>query len=112
MSGRGHVVAGGLPPGALGGHDIDYARLRLLQLIEEQGHQATVANDFSDIHRWLPGAQLLITYLAGPYLDDEQNQIVRQWLDEGGHWLALHGSSGGKAERVGDGRSRSSTNPT
>ena len=106
MSGRVHVVAGGFPPGALGGHDIDYARLRLLQLIEEQGHQATVANDFSDIHRWLPGAQLLITYLAGPYLDDEQNQIVRQWLDEGGHWLALHGSSGGKAERVRDGKRR------
>ncbi|MCH8311046.1 MAG: hypothetical protein IIB17_11215 [Chloroflexi bacterium] len=88
MSGRVHVVAGGFPPGALGGHDIDYARLRLLQLIEEQGHQATVANDFSDIHRWLPGAQLLITYLAGPYLDDEQNQIVRQWLDEGWHCMA------------------------
>lgn len=106
LSGRVHVVAGGYPPGALGGHDIDYARLRLLGLLKEQGLQATVGNDFSDIHRWLPGTRLMITYLAGPYLDDDQNQFVRQWLDEGGHWLALHGSSGGKAVRVGDGPRR------
>ena len=99
-SDRVHVIAGGYPPGALGGHDMDYARLRLLELLEEQGLIATTGNDFTDIHRWLPGTQLLITYVAGPYLDDDQNQIVRRWLDDGGHWLGLHGSSGGKAARV------------
>ncbi len=52
MSGRVDVIAGGYPPGALGGHDMDYARLRLLGLL------ATVRNDFSDIHRWLPGTQI------------------------------------------------------
>jgi len=100
MTSRVHVVAGGFPPGALGGHDIDFARFKLLELLVEQGLRATVGNDFIDIGRWLPGTQLLITYLAGPYLDDDQNQVVRQWLDKGGHWLALHGSSGGKAARV------------
>ena len=84
MSGRVHVITGGYPPGALGGHDMDYARLRLLCLLEEQGLPATVGNDFNDIHRWLPGTQLLITYVAGPFLDDDRNQIVRQWLDDGG----------------------------
>ena len=106
ISDRVHIVAGGYPPGALGGHDIDYARLRLLGMLEERGLLATVGNDFSDIHRWLPGAQLLITYLAGPFLDDDQNQIVRRWLEDGGHWLGLHGSSGGKAARTGDGKRR------
>lgn len=106
MTSRVHVVAGGFPPGALGGHDIDYARFKLLELLVEQGLRATVGNDFTDIGRWLPGTQLMITYLAGPYLDDEQNQVVRQWLDEGGHWLALHGSSGGKAARVADSNRR------
>lgn len=106
MRGRIHVVAGGYPPGALGGHDIDYARLRLLGLLDEQGLRATVGNDFTDIQRWLPGTQLLITYLAGPYLDDDQNQIVHNWIEEGGHWLALHGSSGGKAARVADSNRR------
>ena len=60
-SDRVHVIAGGYPPGALGGHDMDYARLRLLELLEEQGLLATTGNDFTDIHRWLPGTQLLIT---------------------------------------------------
>jgi len=105
-SGSVHVIAGGYPPGALGGHDMDYARLRLLGLLEEQQLLATVGNDFSDIHRWLPGVQLLITYVAGPFLDDDQNRFVRGWLDDGGHWLGLHGTSGGKATRVGDGSRR------
>ena len=43
-----------------------------------------------------------MTYVAGPYLNDEQNQAVRQWLEGGGRWLALHGTSGGKAVRVGE----------
>ena len=34
MTGRVHLVAGGFPPGALGGHDIDYARFKLLELLE------------------------------------------------------------------------------
>jgi hypothetical protein len=85
---------------------MDYVRLRLLGLLEEQGILATTGNDFSDVHRWLPGAQLMITYVAGPYLDDEQNQVVRRWLDDGGHWLGLHGTSGGKAIRLGEGRRR------
>lgn len=103
-SGRVHVIAGGYPPGALGGHDIDYARLRLLGLLDEQGLLATVGNDFSDIQRWLLSTKLLITYVAGPFLDDDQNKIVRRWLEDGGHWLGLHGTSGGKATRAGEGR--------
>ena len=81
--GRVHVIAGGYPPGALSGHDMDYVRLRLLGLLAEQDIVATTGNDFSDIDRWLPSAQLMITYVAGPYLDDKQNQVVRRWLDDG-----------------------------
>ena len=66
MPARAHVITGGYPPGVLSGHDMDYVRLRLLGLLAEQGLRATVGNDFSDIYRWLPGAQLLITYVAGP----------------------------------------------
>ena len=42
ISDRVHVIAGGYPPGALGGHDIDYARLRLLGILEERRLLATV----------------------------------------------------------------------
>jgi type 1 glutamine amidotransferase len=80
---------------------MDYARLRILQLLQEnQQVLSTVANDFTDISRWLPESQLLITYVAGPHPNEEQNQFLRQWLEAGGRWLALHGTSGGKAVPV------------
>ena len=104
---RVHVITGGFPPGSSAGHDMDYARLRLLQLLQENPHVlVTVTNDFTDLSRWLPGSQFLVTYVAGPYPNDEQNQILSQWLEDGGRWLALHGSSGGKAARVGTGGPR------
>jgi uncharacterized protein len=103
---RVHVITGGFPPGSPAGHDMDYARLRILQLLQEHPHVlSTVANDFMDIAKWLPDSQLLITYVAGPHPNDEQNQAIRQWLEGGGRWLALHGTSGGKAVRVGETRS-------
>ena len=102
---RAHVIIGGFPPGAAAGHDMDYARLRLLQLLHEQPYvRTTVANDFTDIATWLPDSQLLLTYVAGPYLNDAQNDVVRQWLEAGGRWFALHGTSGGKAVRLGEDR--------
>jgi uncharacterized protein len=107
-SGRAHVIAGGFPPGSYAGHDHDYARLRLLQLLAEQNVPASVANDFADVEKWLPVSGLLITYVAGPYPDAGQTQAIRRWIEAGGHWLALHGTSGGRAERVEGSRSRRS----
>ena len=95
-----HLIAGGFPPGAPAGHDHDYARLRLLQLLSEQEMPASVAGDFADVERWLPVSQLVITYVAGPYPDAAQTAAMRRWIEAGGHWLALHGTSGGRAERV------------
>jgi type 1 glutamine amidotransferase len=99
-SGRAHLVTGGFPPGSMGGHDHDYARLRLLELLAERDIPASVANDFADVEKWLPVSRLLITYVAGPYPDAAQCRAIRGWLEAGGHWLGLHGTSGGRAERV------------
>ena len=99
-SGRAHLIAGGFPPGSPAGHDHDYARLRLLGLLAEQDVAASVANDFADVEKWLPVSRLLITYVAGPYPDAAQCRAIRGWLEAGGHWLGLHGTSGGRAERV------------
>lgn len=100
-----HVITGGFPPGKPAGHDMDYARLQLLQFLhEDSAVRSTAANDFTDIAKWLPHCQLLITYVAGPYPDDEQNRYLRQWIEAGGRWLALHGTSGGRATRVGETR--------
>lgn len=97
---RAHLIAGGFPPGSSAGHDHDYARLRLLELLAQKEVSASVSNDFADIGRWLPVSRLLITYVAGPYPDTAQCHTLQAWLEAGGHWLALHGTSGGRAERV------------
>jgi len=99
-SGRAHVITGGFPPGSAAGHDHDHARLRLLGLLAEHDVPASVANDFADVEKWLPVSQLLITYTAGPYPDAAQCRTMQGWLEAGGHWLGLHGTSGGRAERV------------
>jgi uncharacterized protein len=102
---RVHTIVGGFPPGSPAGHDMDYARRRLLELLQSYPQAtATVANDFADVARWLPGSQVLISYVAGPHPNDEQNEFIRQWLESGGRWLALHGTSGGRAVTVSEPR--------
>ena len=103
---RAHLIAGGFPPGSAAGHDHDYARLRLLGLLAEREIPASVANDFADLEKWLAGSRLLITYVAGPHPDAAQSRALQQWLEAGGRWLALHGTSGGRAERVEGSRQR------
>ncbi|MBA4180387.1 MAG: hypothetical protein C0506_07355 [Anaerolinea sp.] len=103
---RAHLLAGGFPPGAANGHDHDYARIRILEILEEKDIHCSVANDYRDLETWLPISRLMITYTAGPVLDDRQSEMVHEWMASGGRWLALHGSSGGKAVRIEGSRSR------
>jgi len=101
---RVHLVAGGFPRGSSAGHDIDYVRLRLLGLLQREPAAAvSVANDFLDLDSWLPKSDLLVTYVAGPFPDDAQSRLISAWLEAGGRWLALHGTSGGKAVPLPDG---------
>ena len=97
---RAHVIAGGFPPGMPAGHDHDYARMRILEYLYEHEVPASVGNDFSDVEKWLTRSKLLITYVAGPFPDAGQTAAIRTWLAEGGTWLGLHGTSGGRAVRV------------
>lgn len=102
-SNRAHLISGGFPPGSAAGHDMDYARLRLLQMLSDAGSiTTTVSNDFTDIEKWLQDCQLLVTYVAGPYPDTGRCRFLNEWLENGGCWLALHGTSGGKAARIPD----------
>jgi uncharacterized protein len=106
MPRRAHLIAGGFPPGSPAGHDHDYARLRLLERLAKAEVPASVASDFADVDRWLPPSRLLVTYVAGPYPDTAQCIVIRRWLEAGGRWLGLHGTSGGRAERVEGARQR------
>jgi type 1 glutamine amidotransferase len=106
MPARVHLIAGGFPPGSPAGHDHDYARRRLLDLLAERDVPASVANDFADVEKWLPVSRFMITYAAGPYPDASQCRTIERWLAAGGRWLGLHGTSGGRAERVEGARQR------
>ena len=98
---RAHLIVGGFPPGSSASHDMDFARRELMsRLGERSGLATTVSSDFSDLKKWLRDAQLLITYTAGPFPDDEQHSVLTEWLESGGRWLGFHGTSGGKAARV------------
>ncbi len=102
---RVHLIVGGFPPGEPAGHDMDYARLKLLEALHETPRaRVTVASDYGDLARWLESARFLITYVAGPYPSEDDNTALRQWLEAGGRWFALHGTSGGKAVPVGESR--------
>lgn len=98
---RAHLITGGFPPGSPAGHDMNYARLQLLHKLQAEDQPAvTVANDFQDLERWLPGTDLLVTYVAGPFPAGAGNAALSNWLEDGGRWLALHGTSGGRAVKT------------
>lgn len=107
MAKRAHLITGGFPLGTNAGHDMDFVRLRLLDVLYNAECQTSVSNSFNDIQDHLPNADLLVSYVAGPFPDIEQCKVVDDWLRGGGRWFALHGTSGGKAARIGgDGRRR------
>ncbi len=98
---RAHLIVGGFPPGASASHDMEFARRELLSHLGKRSELATtVSSDFGELAKWLHGTQFLITYTAGPYPDDEQQRVLDEWLENGGRWLGIHGTSGGKAARV------------
>lgn len=100
MSGRAHLVVGGFPVGSNAGHDMDFVRIQLLQILYSHGYHTTVSQDFSSLNGCLNSSDFLLTYVAGPYPDDEQTRILEQWINNGGKWFALHGTSGGRAKRI------------
>ena len=106
MAQRAHLVVGGFPFGAAAGHDMDYARLTLLGKLYQAGYATTCGNHFADVESVLPGVDLLLSYVAGPYPDDAQCRHIEDWLAAGGKWFALHGTSGGRAMRIPGSRQR------
>ena len=82
-----YLVAGGKY------HDIDFARLELLKLLAEHPHvRVRVAADYED-----PGAiaeaSFLVSYTCDVRPSIEAQVAIRAWVDEGGRWLALHGTN-------------------
>ncbi len=81
------LVAGGLY------HDIDFARLELLKLLaEDQRVRTRVFEDFENLGA-LAEADILITYTCDVTPSIRAQEALRDWLNKGGRWYALHGTN-------------------
>lgn len=85
-------------------HDTNFARLELLKLLAEQEDVWTrVADSYADVAA-IDASRLLITYTCDLCPTLEEQAALRQFLENGGRWFALHGTNalieiaGGKAD--------------
>jgi uncharacterized protein len=79
-------------------HDFDYARLELLTLLAEHDEfRVRVQPDYEDTSRFEPGADfaatVLVTYTCDVRPSERAQRVLRDWVERGGRWVALHGTS-------------------
>lgn len=79
-------------------HDFDYARLELLKLLAEHDElRVRVQPDYEDTSPFEPGApfpaEILVTYTCDVRPSERAQQVLRAWVEGGGRWVALHGTS-------------------
>ena len=81
------LVAGGLY------HDIDFARLELLKLLAEHPEIRTrVFEDYENLDA-VREADMIISYTCDVVPSLAAQEVLRDWLDAGGRWYALHGTN-------------------
>lgn len=74
-------------------HDIDFARLEVLKLLAEHDNiRTTVAMDYSNIDR-IKACKFLVSYTCDVMPTVEETQAIKAFLENGGRWLALHGTN-------------------
>ena len=74
-------------------HDMDFARVELLKLLLEHEQVRThVAEDFRDIAA-IEASDFLVTYTVDVLPDDAGAERLRNYVQSGKRWLALHGTN-------------------
>jgi type 1 glutamine amidotransferase len=74
-------------------HDMDFARLRLLEHLERDDRIRTrVREDYEDTDA-LSATDLLVTYTCDVRPSEPAQRALRDWVEKGGRWLALHGTN-------------------
>lgn len=74
-------------------HDMDYARLRLLEHLERDERIRTMVRDDYEDAAALERADLLVTYTCDLRPSEGAQRALRDWVESGGRWLALHGTN-------------------
>ena len=81
------LVAGGMY------HDIDFARLELLQLLAEHDRfRVRVQPDYEDADAIASGS-ILVSYTCNIRPSEPAQRTIREWVESGGRWVALHGTN-------------------
>ncbi len=74
-------------------HDTNFARLELLKLLAEHEDINThVAATFSDVET-IKASRLLVTYTCDLRPTVEEQEALREFLENGGRWFALHATN-------------------
>lgn len=74
-------------------HDMDYARLKLLEHLGDDDRIRTrVVGDYEDVDA-LAETDLLITYTCDLRPGEPAQRALRDWVEAGGRWFALHGTN-------------------
>jgi len=74
-------------------HDIDFARRELLSLLAEHDEfRVRVQADYEDADAIARGS-ILVSYTCDVRPSPAAQQRIRQWVEDGGRWVALHGTN-------------------
>lgn len=81
------LVAGGMY------HDIDFARLELLRLLaEDDRFRVRVQPDYEDAEA-IASRSILVSYTCNVRPSERAQRTIREWVEGGGRWVALHGTN-------------------
>jgi hypothetical protein len=74
-------------------HDIDFARLQLLQLLADDSRvRVRVFEDYENLAA-IERADILVTYTCDVVPSLAAQETLRRWVESGGRWYALHGTN-------------------
>ena len=74
-------------------HDIDFARRELLTLLAEHDEfRVRVQPDYEDT-AGITSAEILVSYTCDVRPSENAQRAIRSWVENGGKWVALHGSN-------------------
>jgi type 1 glutamine amidotransferase len=74
-------------------HDFDFARRELLDLLAEHDEfRVRVQPDYEDADA-IAAAEILVSYTCDVRPSERAQRIIRDWVEGGGRWVALHGTN-------------------
>ena len=74
-------------------HDIDFARRELLTLLGEHDEfRVRVQPDYEDT-TGITASSILVSYTCDVRPSENAQRAIRQWVENGGRWVALHGTN-------------------